>query len=300
MAVSEMQTGRRPASGTQRAAARTDGMAEPQTITWDTDDRLAADVYCVSCGYNLRGLKRSGPCGECGVPIKYSLTGSRLSYADPAWINRLRAGTACLALSLPWLWFPPAWLLFSYGLWCVSAPDPAQARRGTAVQTTVVRALFAGLPCMVMYGAVPLCAAYWFANAAALKFDPTEATLFLLGGVLLLVPPLATAATWRIVVRGGSRRLKHCYGAAFWLGVASLLCVAGWGVDSLVRLRIDVLIAFGAIGVPLGVFAFVFLGVCLYGTWRNLERAEAQARALRSEIRYWQRLVPGSTGVGGV
>jgi hypothetical protein len=273
-----------------------DGMAESETITWDTDDRLATDVHCVSCGYNLRGLKRSGVCGECGVPIKYSLAGNYLSCADPVWVNRLRTGAASLALALPWLWFPPAWLAVSYGLWCVSAPDPARAHRGTGTLAAISRALLAGLPCLLLYGAVPLCVTYWFANAAALKFDPAEATLFLLGCVLLLVPPLATAATWRVAVRDGARWLRHCYGAAFWLGIASLLGVAGRGIDSVILLQTDILLALGAIGVPLGLLAFVFLGVCLYATWRNLERAEAQARALRTEVRYWQRLVPGSTG----
>ncbi len=279
------------------AAAWMDDMPESETITWDANDRLAADVHCVSCGYNLRGLKRSGVCGECGVPIKYSLAGSYLSCADPVWLNRLRTGAACLALALPWLWFPPAWLVFSYGLWCLSAPDPAQPRRGAGLLTATSRALLAGFPCLVLYGAVPLCVAYWFANAATLKFDPREATLFLAGSVLLLVPPLATATTWRLAVRDGSRRLRRCHGAAFWLALTSLLCVGGWGVDALFMIGIDVLLGLGVIGVPLGLSAFVVLGVSLYGTWRSLERAEAQARALRTEVRYWQRLVPGSKGV---
>lgn len=271
-------------------------MAESDAITWNADNRLTSDIHCVRCGYNLRGLKRSGVCGECAVPIKYSLAGSYLCYGDPVWISRVRWGAAALALTLPWLWFPPAWLVFSYGLWRVSAPDPSRACRGAGVQTTVVRALLASLPCLALYGGLPLCVMYWSANAASLSFNPAQATLFLLGCVLLLVPPLAIAMTWGVAVCDGSRLLRRCYRATFWLGTTSLLCVAAWGIDSLGVLQTDVLMALGAIGVLLGLFAFVFLGVCLHGTWRNLERAEAQARALRTEVRYWQQVVPGRLG----
>jgi len=31
---------------------------------------IAHDAHCHRCGYNLRGLKPSGRCPECGAPVR--------------------------------------------------------------------------------------------------------------------------------------------------------------------------------------------------------------------------------------
>jgi len=269
-------------------------MAESQTVTWDADDRLTGDLYCVSCGYNLRGLERSGVCGECGTPLKWSLAGDQLYGADPVWVKRLRVGAACLTLTLPWLWLPPAWVVFAYGLWCITAPDPKTVRGRGSVYMTSVRLLLAAFPFVVWLGVVPLCATYWYANAAALKFDPSVATTFLMAGMLLSLPLITSVAIWRIAGRAESKWMKRCHRNTFWLSGLSLAFVGAWGVNELATLYLDLLTALGVIGVLLGLVGFGFLAGSLVGTWRRLEQAEVQARALRSEVRYWQRLVPGS------
>lgn len=53
-----------------------------------------ADVPCLSCGYNLRGLTNDGACPECGSPVTASLRGDFLKFADPAWLERLKLGTS--------------------------------------------------------------------------------------------------------------------------------------------------------------------------------------------------------------
>lgn len=53
---------------------------------------IAADTPCVICGYNLRGLKASGLCPECGSPILRSTQGDLLQHADPAWLGKLLLG----------------------------------------------------------------------------------------------------------------------------------------------------------------------------------------------------------------
>ncbi len=39
----------------------------------DEAGRLALDLNCVTCGYNLRGLDPETICPECGIPVGRSL-----------------------------------------------------------------------------------------------------------------------------------------------------------------------------------------------------------------------------------
>lgn len=55
---------------------------------------IAADLQCIHCGYNLRGLQPAGRCPECGGPIEDSRQGHLLRYAEVEWLKRLRFGTA--------------------------------------------------------------------------------------------------------------------------------------------------------------------------------------------------------------
>jgi hypothetical protein len=50
------------------------------------------DILCQRCAYNLRGLLPSGRCPECGVPVRVSIAGELLQFADPTWIKRLATG----------------------------------------------------------------------------------------------------------------------------------------------------------------------------------------------------------------
>ena len=270
-------------------------MAESGAISWDADDRLAGDLRCVSCGYNLRGLARSGICGECGAPIKLSLAGSGLGFADPAWIGRLRTGTACLALTLPWLWFPPAWFAFGVGLWRITAPDPATTPSEKRLPITVLRLLLFAYPPIVWFCLLPLGAFLCYTHAASLNLDPARATLFLMAVALLSLLLITSAAVRRIVVREGSTRLRPWQDKAFWLGGLSLALVGAWGINEVAALQIDVLDVLGIAGALAGLAGFGFLLASLVGTWRILERAEAQARALRAEVHYWQRPAPGAS-----
>lgn len=117
-------------------------------------DRFVDDAKaCVRCGYNLRGLKVSGDCPECGTAVKISLGGKVLRHSDPAYLMALQRGLALVltALALYVLvlivtlglkafttladepWYPVAEyalyagaaLLGVLGYWLFSAPDPA-------------------------------------------------------------------------------------------------------------------------------------------------------------------------------
>lgn len=71
---------------------------DPPTITPEAP--LDRDVPCQRCGYNLRGLPRSGRCPECGMPVEMSLNGDMLRYADPQWLSALVRGARMARISI--------------------------------------------------------------------------------------------------------------------------------------------------------------------------------------------------------
>jgi hypothetical protein len=64
------------------------------------DESISEDVNCISCGYNLRGLRRDGHCPECNAPITHSIRGDALRYADPAWLKKLQTGVKYILYSI--------------------------------------------------------------------------------------------------------------------------------------------------------------------------------------------------------
>jgi predicted RNA-binding Zn-ribbon protein involved in translation (DUF1610 family) len=70
---------------------------------------IAADLPCVFCGYNLRGLQVGGKCPECGAPIVRSVQGGLLCHADPRWLGKLLLGLTLLGWgTILWLALGPA------------------------------------------------------------------------------------------------------------------------------------------------------------------------------------------------
>ncbi len=71
---------------------------EPRTVAvaLDQDGRLAEDVACRHCGYNLRGLALDGQCPECEMAIEKTLHAFLLRFCDPVWLKRLRSGLTLL------------------------------------------------------------------------------------------------------------------------------------------------------------------------------------------------------------
>lgn len=61
---------------------------------------VAADMPCRRCGYNLRGLPRTGQCPECSASVARSLRGNVLEVADPAYLHRLRRGAVFVEISI--------------------------------------------------------------------------------------------------------------------------------------------------------------------------------------------------------
>ena len=75
---------------------------EPGTIAvaLDQEGRLAEDVTCRHCSYNLRGLALDGQCPECEMAIEKTLHAFLLRFADPQWLSRLKLGITLLVITL--------------------------------------------------------------------------------------------------------------------------------------------------------------------------------------------------------
>ena len=75
---------------------------EPGTVAvaLDQDGRLAEDVACRHCGYNLRGLELAGRCPECEMAIEKTLHAFLLRFCDPVWLGRLRSGLMLLIVTI--------------------------------------------------------------------------------------------------------------------------------------------------------------------------------------------------------
>ena len=70
------------------------------TVPLDSAGRVAQDVPCRSCKYNLRGLSPDGRCPECGTAVGWSIHGDLLCYSDPVWVRHLAAGSLWMIISV--------------------------------------------------------------------------------------------------------------------------------------------------------------------------------------------------------
>lgn len=60
---------------------------------------IAADVPCLGCAYDLRGLAPTGNCPECNAPIASSVSGNLLRLAPVEWLRDLRSGLLLLIIA---------------------------------------------------------------------------------------------------------------------------------------------------------------------------------------------------------
>ncbi len=68
-------------------------VADAPQVALDEAGRIANDLSCRRCGYNLRGLNQEAACPECATAIGRSIHGDLLRFCDPAWVDRLAKGS---------------------------------------------------------------------------------------------------------------------------------------------------------------------------------------------------------------
>ncbi len=99
------------------------GVAEVQGYK-ELPEEPEADLLCLRCGYNLRGLDAASNCPECGFQIERSRNGSLLHFASDRDLASLLRGVrfvliaACLALY--------SWMLFGL-FWGYRSAEPGAA-----------------------------------------------------------------------------------------------------------------------------------------------------------------------------
>ena len=104
--------------------------AFPSTIPvrLDGEGRIASDVACPHCGYNLRMQRAAGDCPECGhaIDVSDALPADHLDRADPRWRQRLARGSRWLfwGVAILPLGGVPGLVLAAAGLWLLTTKEP--------------------------------------------------------------------------------------------------------------------------------------------------------------------------------
>lgn len=109
------------------------GTPSTETVYLDAADRLAQNLDCAACAYNLRGLSLEGACPECGRAVRESLPGLGFLRADPRWLKHLATGLGVLmgALIAAPILFIFVWPLVVIGGWTFTSDLNGQAPQGT-------------------------------------------------------------------------------------------------------------------------------------------------------------------------
>lgn len=66
----------------------------------DEEGRIAIDLDCIGCQYNLRMCDAQGRCPECGLAVGRSAVGRYLCYHEPKWVQCLAWGMNRFAVAL--------------------------------------------------------------------------------------------------------------------------------------------------------------------------------------------------------
>lgn len=74
---------------------------------------IAADLPCVGCSYDLRGLEPTGNCPECNAPVALALRSDALCFAPVEWLKHIRSGLLLLIIATAGV---PAHLFASFRL----------------------------------------------------------------------------------------------------------------------------------------------------------------------------------------
>jgi len=197
----------------------------------DDGGRVASDLPCINCGYNLRAMRPRDGCPECGASVKASMRDDLLSDAPQRWRRRVRLG---LTLAVTGVAASPVLLYLgvavaTVGLWLVTSSEPGRDEpRDDWVMRTAARGLTlaGGALLLVLFGV-----AVW-KLATSLFRGRWEAIdgLILFGHAVYIV---GLMATWRYLAtlaqRANDLKLGRRIGrlAFIWFGGSVAFGLAG-------------------------------------------------------------------------
>ncbi len=76
------------------------GAPAAREIVFDEAGRIAEDLPCLRCGYNLRGLGSEAACPECASAVGRSIQGDLLRFCNPDWLARLAKGLLLIIIGV--------------------------------------------------------------------------------------------------------------------------------------------------------------------------------------------------------
>lgn len=157
-------------------------------LEFDEDGRIAQDLACRRCGYNLRGLELETVCPECRTAVGWSAKGNLLRYANPGWVENLARGSDwlvgavimmavsyCLQFGgtgFDWLYSLATIGVALFGTWMTTAQEHSDdaidqnwsLRRSARVAG--IAALVLALPPMMVFGTTAAVTAWIFRGGA--------------------------------------------------------------------------------------------------------------------------------------
>ncbi len=254
-------------------------------VPLDTSGRIDADLPCLGCGYNLRGLNPDGVCPECATPVGRSQYGNLLRYSNPDWVDQLASGMNWLVASIVFGILAGivaavlggflggaagatvatgvvqigASLVSLIAYWKVTAPDPSQTE-STLTARQLVRALTAAqfVLGLAAQGAQHLdhrLALFLSEGSGLIDIAQSSATFVYARQLAMRIPDLQLADRTRLVMWG----VVISYGLIAIMSAIELLSVSAAGG------------AGGAAGMGLSVFGCAGgVGILIFGLWSLL------------------------------
>lgn len=190
---------------------------------------LDADLTCLNCGYNLRGVEEAGVCPECGIDIGTTLRRDRLSDAPLPWRRRLAWGARL------WHWgsivavlgLPPGAVLAGVRLvWVASALHLTGIGAVLVVLGLYAGVVVAGVGLLMLTGKQP-----GRAEPRADRVRRVVTRLLVGAGLATLVPVLAVAAYLSMDLRSWASWSGLEYVDSSLIALHALLAIAmlsGW------------------------------------------------------------------------
>ena len=71
-----------------------------RAVALDAEGKIAGDLACLRCGYNLRLLRPESFCPECGIGVDRTVRGDLLCYSDAAWLRGVTAGLGIVVFTI--------------------------------------------------------------------------------------------------------------------------------------------------------------------------------------------------------